>query len=87
VLSGEPLEEVRRVQATEGGDVVLTGSITLTHAVIGAGLADELRLFVHPAVQGAGRGLVADGTDLPHLTLLEARSFRSGVALLRYTLA
>jgi dihydrofolate reductase len=86
VLSGVPLDEVRELTTTAGGDIVLTGSITLTHAVLGAGLADELRLFVYPAVQGAGRGLVADGTDRPELSLLEARSFRSGVTLLRYAL-
>jgi dihydrofolate reductase len=86
VLSGVPLDEVRHVTTTAGGDIVLTGSVTLTHAVLGAGLADELRLFVYPALQGAGRGLVADGTDRPELSLLEARSFRSGVTLLRYAL-
>jgi dihydrofolate reductase len=87
VLSGVPLEEVRRLKGTDGGDVVLTGSITVTHAVLAAGLVDELRLFVYPAVQGAGRGLVADGTDLPDLALLEARAFRAGVTLLRYALS
>jgi dihydrofolate reductase len=84
VLPGEPLEEVQRLKDSGDGDVVVTGSITLTHAVLGAGLVDELRLFVYPAVQGRGRGLVAEGTALPDLSLLEARSFRAGVTLLRY---
>jgi dihydrofolate reductase len=84
VLPGDPLEETERLKGRVQGDVVVTGSIRLTHAVLGAGLVDELRLFVHPAVQGRGRGLVAEGTALSHLTLLEARSFRTGVTLLRY---
>jgi dihydrofolate reductase len=75
---------VRALKETEGGDIVLTGSIRLTHAVLAAGLADEIRLFVYPAIQGRGAGLVADGTRLPALTLLEARSFRAGVTMLRY---
>jgi dihydrofolate reductase len=84
VLSGDALDETRQLKADGDGDLVVTGSITLTHALVGAGLVDELRLFVHPAVQGRGRGLVAEGTRPPDLTLLEARPFRSGVTLLRY---
>ncbi len=84
VLSGDPLDEVRSLKASGDGDLVVTGSITLTHALFGAGLVDELRLFVYPAVQGRGRGLTADGAALYDLTPLESRAFRSGVTLLRY---
>jgi dihydrofolate reductase len=87
VLAGDPVAEVRALKASEGGDIVLTGSVTLTHAVLAARLADELRLFVYPAVQGRGAGLVAEGTTLPELSLVEARAFRSGVTLLRYSVA
>ncbi|WP_431813431.1 dihydrofolate reductase family protein [Kocuria sp. cx-455] len=85
VLSGDPVEEVRRLKTTAGGDIVLTGSITLTHEVIAAGLVDEIRLFVYPAVQGRGKGLVAENSSLPGLELIGTRTFRSGVVLLRYT--
>jgi dihydrofolate reductase len=84
VLAGDPVDEVRSLKDTDGGDIVLTGSVTLTHAVLAAGLVDEVRLFVYPAVQGRGAGLVAEGTALPDLSLLEARAFGSGVTLLRY---
>jgi dihydrofolate reductase len=84
LLGGDPVEEARSLTERIEGDVVVTGSITLTHAVLAAGVVDELRLFVYPAVQGRGRGLVADGTALQELSLLEARAFRSGVTLLRY---
>ena len=87
VLSGDPVEEVRRLKDSDGGDIMLTGSITLAHAVLTAGLIDEIRLFVYPAVQGRGKGLVAEGTSLPDLELLESRVFRSGVVLLRYAVA
>jgi dihydrofolate reductase len=84
VLAGDPVDEVRLLKESDGGDIILTGSVTLTHAVLAAGLVDELRLFVYPAVQGRGAGLVAEGSKLPDLSLLEARAFRSGVTLLRY---
>jgi dihydrofolate reductase len=84
VLSGDPVDEVRQLKESDGGDIMLTGSMTLAHAVLAAGLVDEIRLWVHPAVQGRGKGLVAEGTVFPDLTLLESKSFRSGVVLLRY---
>lgn len=63
----------------------VTGSITLTHALIVSGLVDEYRLFVYPAVQGRGRRLFPNGYALPTLELVEARGFPIGVSLLRYT--
>jgi dihydrofolate reductase len=87
ILSGNPLEEVRRLKDSDGGDITLPGSITLAHAVLAAGLVDEIRLLIYPAVQGRGKGLVAEGTSFPRLELLESRALRSGVALLRYSVA
>jgi dihydrofolate reductase len=84
ILSGDPVDEVRRLKDSDGGDITLSGSITLAHAVLAAGLVDEIRLLIFPAVQGRGQGLVAEGTSIPHLELLESQAFRSGVALLRY---
>ena len=84
ILSGDPVEEVRRLKDSGGGDITLSGSITLAHAMRAAGLVDEIRLLIYPAVQGRGKGLVAEGTSFPHLELLESQAFGSGVALLRY---
>ena len=84
ILSGDPVEEVRRLKSSEGGDITLSGSVTLAHAVLAAGLVDEIRLLVYPAIQGRGKGLVAEGTSVPGLELLESRALRSGVTLLRY---
>ncbi len=84
VLSGDPVEEVRALKDRPGGDIVLTGSITLAHAMIEAGLVDEYRLFTYPAVQGRGRRLFPDGFRLEQLQLTGSRSFRSGVTLSIY---
>jgi dihydrofolate reductase len=84
VLSGDPVEEVRALKDRPGGDIVLTGSITLAHAMIEAGLVDEYRLFTYPAVQGRGRRLFPDGFRLEQLQLTGSRSFRSGVTLSTY---
>jgi len=57
VLSGDPVEAVRALKDQPGRDIVVTGSITLCHTLIGAGLVDEYRLFVYPVVQGRTRWL------------------------------
>jgi dihydrofolate reductase len=84
VLTGDPLEEVRALKEHPGEDIVITGSITLCHTVIEAGLVDEYRLFVYPVVQGRGRRLFPEGFEIAELRLLEAKSFRSGITSVRY---
>ena len=87
VLSGDPVEEVQALKSKPGTDIVTTGSITLVHALIAAGIVDEYRLFVYPVVIGRGARLFADGTEVPRLRLVETRPFRSGIVLLRYRVA
>ena len=85
VLFGDPAEKVAALKSQAGGkDIVLTGSITLAHTMIDAGLVDEYRLFVYPVVQGRGRRLFPDGYELPRLRLLDSKAFRSGITLQRY---
>jgi dihydrofolate reductase len=84
VLSGDPVEAVRGLKEQPGRDIVVTGSITLCHTLIGAGLVDEYRLFVYPVVQGRGRRLFPDGFECPELRLVEAKAFRSGITYSRY---
>jgi len=85
VLRGPGFEdEIRALKAQPGRDIVTTGSITLVHALIAAGLVDEYRLFMYPVVVGRGARLFADGTEVPRLRLVETRPFRAGMVLLRY---
>jgi dihydrofolate reductase len=85
VLTGDAVEQATALKTQPGKDIVLTGSISLAHALIGGGVVDEYRLFVYPTVQGRGRRLFPDGTAIGKLTPVEpAKSFRSGITLLRY---
>jgi dihydrofolate reductase len=84
VLSRDPVLEIRALKEEQGQDIVITGSITLCHTMIEAGLVDEYRLFAHPVVQGRGRRLFPDGFELPRLTLLETRGFSGGIVYSRY---
>ena len=83
VLSGDPIQQVRALKEQQGQDIVITGSISLCHTLIEAGLVDEYRLFVYPVVQGRGRRLFPDGFELAKLRLLESQAF-GDIVYLRY---
>lgn len=76
---------LRSLDALPEADGVLgvTGSISVVHQLLAAGLVDELRLFVFPVLMGTGRRLAPEGlrTDL---TLASSTAFRSGVVLQTY---
>jgi dihydrofolate reductase len=87
VLRADPVEEVRALKEQDGRDIVLTGSISLGHTLIEAGLVDEYRLFVYPVVQGRGRRLFPNGYEVPRLDLVRTASFANGLALLVHRVA
>ena len=65
-------------EAEPGAEISVSGSISLCHTLIAAGLVDEYRLWTHPYVQGRGRRLFPEGAT-QRLELLEHRSFASHV--------
>lgn len=77
-------EEMTKIKQQPGKDLWLLGSPTLAQTFMRLGLIDEYRLNVNPVVLGAGKPLF-DGLDKPlNLKLLEVKTFKGGVAGLRY---
>ena len=60
------------------------GGPTTAATLIRDGLIDEYRLFVQPVILGAGRPFFPPLDERVALKLIETRTFRSGVVLLRY---
>jgi dihydrofolate reductase len=60
ILRGDLAEEVSALKAADGGDIVVTGSVSLVHSLNRTDLVDEYRLFVYPTVMGEGRTLFAE---------------------------
>ena len=86
VLSGRLENEVAALEAKGGdGEIGVTGSISVVHALMRAGLVDEYRLFVYPVLTSRGRNLMPDGLTLQALKLTESTPFRSGIVLQVYT--
>ena len=83
LLNGDPVVAVRALKEQAGEEISLTGSITLCHTLIAAGLVDEYRLWTYPYVQGRGRRLFPDG-HRQRLELAEHRAFSSRVTYARW---
>jgi dihydrofolate reductase len=86
VVGGEgtdTIEVLASLKAQHDGQIGVGGA-TLATDLLRAGLLDELLLFTHPVVLGAGRPLF-DSHDQPiELDLLEHESFDEGVTMHRY---
>ena len=75
-------DAVRRLKQSSGADITVGGAELAGHA-IGAGLVDEIHLFLCPIVVGGGKSALPDRVRT-HLELLDERRFRSGVVHLHY---
>ncbi|SEQ29523.1 dihydrofolate reductase family protein [Microlunatus flavus] len=82
-IEGDLVAFVRDLKQRSGGDVGVHASLSVVQALLAAGLVDELRLVVAPAVAGSGRRLL-DG--VPPLALETVRSTTSptGALLVDY---
>jgi class 3 adenylate cyclase len=84
ILHGGLLEEVSRLKAMPGGDLVVYGSADLVNGLLELDLIDELRVILFPIILGTGKRLFREGLDLQRLRLLRSRTFPSGAVLLTY---
>lgn len=78
------IESVRALKATDGADVIVLGSSTLTSALLEHGLADEMTLMVYPVLLGKGKRIFADGTPPRAFTLDSTTSTPSGISVNTY---
>ena len=74
------LDEVAALKETEGGPIIIHGSVTLNHALADAGLVDRYNLLVFPLLLGAGQKLFSDtDKDTQKLTLVDSEVYSNGI--------
>jgi dihydrofolate reductase len=82
VIDGEMVAAVK----SERRDVIITGSLSIVHALMAADLIDEYRLLTFPTILGTGEQLFPAGGQPAYLECLSAE--RVGAAVLaRYARA
>ncbi len=84
VLQGDLVAAVTELKARDGKDILMYGYGQVTHALLKAGLVDEVRFWIHPVFEG-GPTVSAPLTDVrTTLTLVGTRVMKSGVIIASY---
>lgn len=76
--------EVTRLKQQPGQNILLPGSASLVHSLLGTGLIDEIRFLVHPVIVGSGKRFFKDGLPTTRLELVNSQPLELGVMLLTY---
>jgi dihydrofolate reductase len=83
-LGTDVMAGVRRVKSTDGPDLIVWGSSTLTSVLLEQGLVDEVVLVVYPVLLGRGKRFFSDSTDPRELALVSTKATSSGVLMNTY---
>ena len=86
LIKGNPKIEVEKIKRQKGKDIWLFGGAGLTTSLMNLRLIDELSLAVYPVLLGGGKPLFSDIKDRINLTLLNAKTYSTGVVTLTYSL-
>jgi dihydrofolate reductase len=83
-LGEDILEGLRNLKSTDGPDLVLSGSISLTSVLLDAGLIDEVILIVYPVLLGRGKRLLSDSIDARELEFVDSKTTPTGLLINTY---
>jgi dihydrofolate reductase len=82
-LEGDLVEVVTALKNEPGGNIGMSGSVSVVRQLLAAGLVDELHLLVHPIAVRQGMRLFDEGETIP-LRLISSETFETGVLNLVY---
>ncbi|MDP9164608.1 MAG: dihydrofolate reductase family protein [Actinomycetota bacterium] len=82
-ITGHLIDFVDGLKGERGGDIGIHASISVTQALLAAGVVDELRLVIAPQVVGSGRRLL-EGLPPISLEAIRSESSPSGCVLAAY---
>lgn len=77
-------KDVAALKQTDGGDVLVYGSATLTKSLLHHDLIDELRLMVYPLTIGGGLRLFDDNLELKKFELKNSQVLDDGILILEF---
>jgi dihydrofolate reductase len=83
-LEGDLVEAVTALKNEPGGNIGMSGSVSVVRQLLTAGLVDELHLLVHPIAVRNGMRLFDEGENPIPLRLISSEPFKTGVLNLVY---
>lgn len=83
-LGADILAGIRALKATDGPDLIVCGSSTLTTVLLEQNLVDEVVLLVYPILLGRGKRLFSNQADPCELAFVSSQATSTGVLLNTY---
>ena len=77
-------EEVSKLKAQPGKDMVILGSGSIVSALTRLGLIDEYEFMVNPVVLGRGKSQFEGLDGILKMRLINAKAISSGIVILGY---
>lgn len=84
IAAGDLADEVARLKAEPGGDIVVYGGFTLAQALTRQDLVDEYRLVIRPVALGSGEPMFKDLATGRRLELVECTPYPDGTIITIY---
>ncbi|NYE96404.1 dihydrofolate reductase [Psychromicrobium silvestre] len=86
LLSGDTLQAIAELKASEGPDLTVIGSGELVRSLLAARLVDKLTLVIHPLLLGNGHRLFDERPERQNFRLVESTPTSTGVIIGEYEL-
>lgn len=83
-LGEDAIAGIRELKATDGPDLIVSGSASLTSILLDEGLADEVVLIVYPVLLGRGKRIFSDAFDARELSYVSTITTPTGVLMNTY---
>lgn len=77
-------KEILQLKQLPGKDMIIYGSGSIVGQLTNLSLIDEYLLFMVPVILGVGTPLFKNIDEKHHLKLIDTKTFKSGVVVLRY---
>jgi dihydrofolate reductase len=78
------IDDVKRIKASAGPDLLIQGSSTLYPQLFAAGLVDRLFVMTFPVILGKGKRLFGEGTPSGAMKLVSSDVSTTGVTIASY---
>ena len=83
-LGTDILAAIRSIKSTDGPDLIMWGSTTLTSVLLEQGLVDEVVLWVYPVLLGGGKRFFSEDSFPRELALVSTKVTDTGVLINTY---
>jgi dihydrofolate reductase len=83
-LGSDIMEGIRGLKSSDGPDLIVWGSSTLTSVLLEQGLVDDVVLIVYPVLLGWGTRFFSDSVDPRELAFVDSKATPTGVLINTY---